>query len=752
MLEELNFDNYSFKSINIINSINSKIKDLDYKSQRFIDDYDGMKTVMKKSFIHKSFIQKQYFLNNISQMYNTMTKKPIVDFYDNENAVIDYQRDLTYSLDKNNEISYRMSNELISGQFIKNQNRTKNYKRFSKVRYLEHHNQDKKKFFLTWTLTSNFHKFKQKEHLNKSFRKYESEQLVLNPNYEFDNFEEGIIKGLETLNEIHRYFYKNFKRKIEYKIKKSKKHLSLRITKLSKLKEELIELKKDRKANKNLIIKNQKKRRKLIYSINYSRDIIKNKKEYYNFDFIKMIEPHKSLTPHQHSLLWITPKFEQELKRARKATVKEFGLNQKYQDLEIVTSAKASTYIIKYLMKEIDLERDEDGVVDIEASKDEENTFEIYKQYFGKHTKFFTTSNFKTKGLNQKKIDIMYSYLRDNRPNILSAMKRNEKDIPMYVFFELLYKKGIFKFEERENESEEYTKYHILRLSELKDTQFKKDLKIFFKDKKNHTYTYERENKFGDKNIIEVKQVCDINTKKLNYAIKDITIKPYFKVNNTYIEEQFKEFQEEAINKANSKLLEIYSNKYDAKKIVNGEYVSYDLNDYKKMLKHQYKDDLNSLIESKAKELLIEDINNKMNFCTYEENPYLDYSKGKIITKVYYKDSYNPQNKDYKLIYQEGQYEKEQIDLDVFVDKYVNYHGFTINHDYYKRNHIHHRDNYKDLFNKKPSEKEIQKLQDMEDEISNIFDREFIRNKKRVKFRRYLKLSPETIERLTSKK
>ena len=752
MLEELNFDNYSFKSINIINSINSKIKDLDYKSQRFIDDYDDMKTVMKKSFIHKSFIQKQYFLNNISQMYNTMTKKPIVDFYDNKSAVIDFQRDLTYSLSKNNEISCKMSSELISGQFIKNQNRTKNYQRLSKVKYLEHHNKDKKQYFITWTLKSEFHKFKQKEHLNKSYRKYESDQLVLNPNYEFDNFEEGIIKGLETLNELHRYFYKNFKRKIQYKIKKSKKHLSLRVAKLSKLKTELKELKKDRKTNKDLIIKNQKKRRKLIYSINQSRDIIKNGKEYYNFDFIKMIEPHKSLTPHQHALLWVTPRLEKELKRAINATIKEFGLNKKYQDLEIVNCAKASTYLTKYLMKEIELERDEDGVVDIEASKDDENVFEIYKQYFGKHTKFFTTSNYKTKGFNQKKIDLMYGYLRDNRPNLLAAMKRNEKDIPMYVFFEMLYKKGVFKFEERENENEEYTKYHILRPSEIKDEKFKKDLKFFFKNKKTILYTLERENHFGDKNIIEVKQVSNLETKKLNYAIKDITIKPYFKVNNTYVEEQFKEFQEEAINQANSKLLEIYTNKYKAKKVVNGEYINYDLNDYKKMLKNQYKDDLNSLTESRAKELLIEDINNTMKYYNYEENPYIDFSKGKIISKVYYKDSYNPQNKDYKLIYEEGQYEKEQIDLDVFVNEYVNYHGFSINHDYYKRNHIHHRDNYKDLFNKKPNEEEIQNLNDMENEISDIFDREFIRNKKRIKFRKYLKLSPETIERLTSKK
>lgn len=180
--------------------------------------------------------------------------------------------------------------------------------------------------------------------------------------------------------------------------------------------------------------------------------------------------------------------------------------------------------------------------------------------------------------------------------------------------------------------------------------------------------------------------------------------------------------------------------------------MNYDLDDYKKMLKHQYKEDLNSLIESKAKELLIEDINNKMNFCTYEENPYIDYSKGKIITKVYYKDSYNPKNKDYKLIYEEGQYEKAQIDLDVFVDKYVNYHGFSINHDYYKRNHIHHRDNYEHLFNQEPTEEQIQNLKDIEDEISDIFDEEFerVEIKKRIKFRKYLKLSPEAIKRLVS--
>jgi hypothetical protein len=154
-------------------------------------------------------------------------------------------------------------------------------------------------------------------------------------------------------------------------------------------------------------------------------------------DFIKVIEPHKSGQAHQHSLFWvdINCNISNYIENAFNHTIKKFNLESKYQDNSIINKniSSVSTYITKYLLKSL--------------SDEEFSFYSKYKRYFGSKNKFFSSSNFKTKGLTQKKMELMYNYLKNNFPEKVNAMR--DIGLPIYYGIEILYNNRYFSFVEK---------------------------------------------------------------------------------------------------------------------------------------------------------------------------------------------------------------------------------------------------------------------------------------------------------------
>ena len=211
---------------------------------------------------------------------------------------------------------------------------------------------------------------------NKQFHKYNNKGKLTKTYESTEKLEENIIKGLKHLNHIHRYFYEILKKKIT------------------------------RYNKKNNI-----------------------DKEVGRVDFIKMLEPHKSLDGHLHSLFYIDKIYQDILIDCYNLTIKKFGLLQ--TKLEKLREAKASSYLTKYLLK---------------TTKSENLLYNHYKRYFS-NIRFFSSSNFRY--TNMEQIEIVYKYLSKNHKELIEDYK--QQDIPLYYNLEQLIIKGIFKFEEVES-------------------------------------------------------------------------------------------------------------------------------------------------------------------------------------------------------------------------------------------------------------------------------------------------------------
>lgn len=236
-----------------------------------------------------------------------------------------------------------------------------------------------------------------------------------------DTFEENIFKGLKYLNEeIHRYFYNTLK----YKIK--------------------------RYCEKHKI-----------------KDKIK-------IDFIKMLEPHKNLSGHLHSLFYIDKEFLEIIEEVYNMTINYFDLKQ--TKFEIIDNKKgtASSYVSKYLLK---------------TTQKGEEFYKYYKRYFN-NVKFFSCSNFRH--TTQEKIEWVYRYLYTNKSNLLNRYKRSKK--PLYYLLEKLILKNVFTFEEEEKTS------IVLNYTKLKN-EYKKTIELFEKDKSNEIIKEDKTDIIKDKNI-----------------------------------------------------------------------------------------------------------------------------------------------------------------------------------------------------------------------------------------------------------
>lgn len=136
----------------------------------------------------KSYGQFTYFLKYISNGFNGRTGETICNNYDKYNSY-KYQQNI-YLSDSNN-IKLQ---ELKRGQFLDNKQLQYANKKVAKALYVEHHNKDKNRIFLTLTLPSAWHYY-----TNKGKRK--------NKKCEFNNYEQSITEGLKQLNHINKVLH-----------------------------------------------------------------------------------------------------------------------------------------------------------------------------------------------------------------------------------------------------------------------------------------------------------------------------------------------------------------------------------------------------------------------------------------------------------------------------------------------------------------------------------------------------------------
>ncbi len=76
---------------------------------------------------------------------------------------------------------------------------------------------------------------------------------------------------------------------------------------------------------------------------------VKNNKKNKQLKFIKIIEPHKSLIPHLHRIVYINKGTLDSFKNQFETIIKKYELKQ--TKIEELTESKGSSYIIKYLLK-----------------------------------------------------------------------------------------------------------------------------------------------------------------------------------------------------------------------------------------------------------------------------------------------------------------------------------------------------------------------------------------------------------------
>ena len=459
-----------------INEFNNNIK-VNHRNRK------ELKEEIKRSYYKKSNSRLRYFLS-LENSYNNRTGE--LYFNHLESNIHKYKDDI--SIEKNEIIV----NEKKAGKFLDNYYKNHNLKKINKIKYLEFHNKDKEKLFITFTLPSKYHYY-------SDFKK-----KIKNKKCKFKSFEESVKVGLDLIVQINRDFYK------------------------------------------------------------YIKDYLKKSNDDVKFDFIRIIEYHKSLTSHSHSVLYVSKSQAKTIEKVFETIIKKHNLKQ--VKLEYLKNAKSSSYIYKYLVKNFDDKKD--------------NFFNQYRLYFNK-IKVFTSSNFKN--TTQKEIDILYQYLAKNKPDLLEQLQKTlDKDTqgkfqkdnykPIYVSLEeIINKDCTIQYETNEN-------------TVLDSQSVENELNtIYHKRKKNSKQTYTTIKKIA-KNTIE--NIGNYQTEKHNIEfviVKNIYYKFDFKLWNTEIfENHIISNYEQFTNKNNVKRVKefyfkdelIYTNEdFSAKKKSKEEYI-----------------------------------------------------------------------------------------------------------------------------------------------------------------------------------
>ncbi len=89
------------------------------------------------------------------------------------------------------------------------------------------------------------------------------------------------------------------------------------------------------------------------------RDIYKNfrvNRKFVKVYYSKVFEPHKNFTPHLHSILYVKSEFKDNLIQHIKNTIKKNSLGKSFEIEEIKDLSRSSSYLLKYIRKNTNVE------------------------------------------------------------------------------------------------------------------------------------------------------------------------------------------------------------------------------------------------------------------------------------------------------------------------------------------------------------------------------------------------------------
>lgn len=410
---------------------------------------------MTRSYHIKSKKQLEYFIKNVANAHDTLNKKPMIDFNSLKNLSLYSQLRKNITFNKYDELCI---DEKLKGDFLYNIDKKYATKKLAKIFYIQEIVKQQKDhysaYMLTFTNPSQYIFYKQ-INSSKKINYGEFENFKKNSKYNKNNglFEESILRGAKLQKEINRHFYKDLKQRIK---------------------------RCDNSENVEL------------------------------FHFT-IFESTKQLHFHSHKLLLVPSKYYRQVREAFENTTKYFKLEQvKFDELEEIKNskknqakgqrlknAKASSYVYKYLFKTMKAEINLNDK-NTQELFNKDTFFNIFRRYFAKEHRIFTSSNFLH--TTQKKIDIMYKFLKENYPEYLKKLKEKGS---LYYQLEQLELRKTFTFKT-------ITKYRYsidtsklkLRLKELEEKyienldksynlakmdlfeEFQNDLLLFKKDGK----------------------------------------------------------------------------------------------------------------------------------------------------------------------------------------------------------------------------------------------------------------------------
>ena len=196
----------------LLNNLTEYVYNLGLEDKTFYENnIKSLKSKMRFGYYKKSSNRLKYYLDNFLLQYNKNSKQTINNAF-NKKGIFSNYKDFKYINESNtNKIEdFKLTfKEKNKGEYLHSQDTLYSYKKISKVMYLEYHNKDKEKVFITFTLPSSYHKYKTV-----------NDTLVLNQNYKTDYFEKTVIDSLTLLNEMHRYFYHTLKFKLKRELNK----------------------------------------------------------------------------------------------------------------------------------------------------------------------------------------------------------------------------------------------------------------------------------------------------------------------------------------------------------------------------------------------------------------------------------------------------------------------------------------------------------------------------------------------------
>ena len=304
----------SDKSIYSLNKFISKLHIQEDKAYDFSTLVDNINL----NYIAKSVSYEKFFIENIAHTYNTKTNENLFDF-SNINLAKNYKekiqefqlQDIANKLDNKNysekDIIHSINNlstynHKQNSDFMEQIDAKYSYKKLAKVKYIDYKNIDKNPIMLTFTVDSNFRKYKK-----------------INPNID------GELGSFDNLKEIEKNKEANL--------------------------QELIE---ESYNNLNSTFRNFYQHTKTLNM----RQGVKDK-----LDYILIFEAHKSMTLHLHVLIYCNTEQLANLRRSWSKYLLGLDKNQrKGQDYKAINRdiATGATYVSKYLVKEYNSTEDQE--------------------------------------------------------------------------------------------------------------------------------------------------------------------------------------------------------------------------------------------------------------------------------------------------------------------------------------------------------------------------------------------------------